>query len=160
MCYIFSVFSFCCIIWKINYNANIPSKTFRRPRKLLTHFYARSFLSIRLLNELSYSFHLIYNLSPFLLSTFSILNSFWYVFLQFFSFKASSNWLTIQVTNHSCPRNCIFNVANNKNFFWPNWSISFSKNVFLFWYSDMITNFKFRILGSVNCVIVFFNNIL
>ena len=43
------------------------------------------------------------------------------------------------------PWNCIFNPANNKTFFWPTWSIYFRKSVFVFWYSYMITNFKFRI---------------
>ena len=42
--------------------------------KVFTHF-IRSFLSIQLLNDLSYPFHLTYILSPFLLITFSILNS-------------------------------------------------------------------------------------
>ena len=37
--------------------------------------YTESFLSIQPLNELSYPFHLTYNLSPFFLITFSILNS-------------------------------------------------------------------------------------
>ena len=41
-----------------------------------TSFYTMSFLSIGLLKELLYPFHLTYNLSPFFLITFSILNSF------------------------------------------------------------------------------------
>ena len=44
--------------------------------------------------------------------------------------------------------NCILNFANNKNFFWSILSISFSKNVFVFCYSDMITSFKFRIFST------------
>ena len=32
----------------------------------------------------------------------------------------------------------------NKYFFRPIWNIDFSKNVFLFWYSSIISNFKFR----------------
>ena len=43
------------------------------------------------------------------------------------------------------PWNCIFNFANNKNFFWPIRSISSSKNVFVFRNSYTITYFKFRI---------------
>ena len=39
-----------------------------------------SFLSIQLLNELLYPFYLTYNLLPFLLFTFSILDSFWFFF--------------------------------------------------------------------------------
>ena len=34
---------------------------------------------------------------------------------------------------------------NYKNFFRPIWSIEFRKNVFAFWYSNMINNLKFRI---------------
>ena len=45
-------------------------------RKVLTHFYMRPFFSIQLLKQWLYPFHLTYNLSPFLLSTFSIRNSF------------------------------------------------------------------------------------
>ena len=43
-----------------------------------------SFLSIQLLNELLNPFHLTYNLLPFLLITFPILNSFWTVFWNSF----------------------------------------------------------------------------
>ena len=103
-------------------------------------------------------------------------------FLLFFFVKTSSNFCTIQVTNNITPQNCIFNPTNNKNFFWPIWSVSFSKNVFLFGNSNMVTNFKFRIFlvtivvvfririicnvnrfhfdGSMNCVIVLINKII
>ena len=83
----------------------------------LKKFHSRSFSLIQQLNELSYSFHLTYNLSSFLLSTFSILTFSWLVFLQFFFIKNSSNRFTIQIINNICPRDCIFNFANNKNFF-------------------------------------------
>ena len=59
VCYIFQI-SFCCIIWKINFNINITSKISKRLGKVLSHF-----LSVQLLNELSYPFHLTYSLSPF-----------------------------------------------------------------------------------------------
>ena len=44
-----------------------------------------SFLSIQLLNELLYPFHLAYNLSPFFSISFSVLTSFWIVFCNSFS---------------------------------------------------------------------------
>ena len=58
------------------------------------------FLSIQLLNELLYPFHLRYNLSPFLYITFSTLNSFWFVFCNFFSgnFPTISSPLTSLIT--------------------------------------------------------------
>ena len=67
-------------------------------------------------------------------------------FLQFFFLKTSSNKLTIQVINYIISRNCICNFTNNKNFFRLIWSVSFSKNVFVFSNSNMVINFKFRIL--------------
>ena len=66
-------------------------------------------------------------------------------FLQFFFIKTFNYWRTIEVANHISPRNCIFDFTNNKNFFWPIWSIFFSKNVFVFWNSNMITIFKLTI---------------
>ena len=76
--YIFQI-CFCCIVGRIIFNVNIPSKTSKWLRKVLTHFYtrefhSRSFLSIQLLNELLYPFLLRYNILPFLLSTFSIVD--------------------------------------------------------------------------------------
>ena len=83
-CYFFKI-SFCCIIRQINFNIKVSSKTSKWFRKVLTHFYTMSFLSIQPLNELSYPFHLTNNLSPFLLITFSILNSFLLAFCNSFS---------------------------------------------------------------------------
>ena len=143
MRYIFKI-SFCYIIWKINFNIDISCKTCKRLRKVLTHFYTMSVFLIQLLNELSYPFYLTYSLSPFLI-IFSILNFCWLVFLHFFFIKTSSNWFTIPVTNNWSPRNCIFNFANNKNFFKPILRVSFRKNVFLFWNYNTIANLN---LGS------------
>ena len=169
---------FFCIIRQINFNVYISCKTFKRLRKVMTHFYMRSFLLIQLLKRLPFPFdiqfitfsfnYLFY--SKFLLT----------IFLQFFLVKSSSNFITIQVTNNISARNCIFNFTNNKNVFWPIWSVYFSKNVFLFWNSNMITKFKFRvffikifilfsirIIRNINrfhfnnfmsCVIVYINN--
>ena len=57
----------------------------------------------------------------------------------------TDNFFTIQTTNSISPRNCISNFINNKNFFRPIWSISFSKYIFIFRNSNIVTNFKFRI---------------
>ena len=145
-------------------------------------FHSRSFLSIQLLNELSYLIHFTYHLSHFLLIIFFILNSIWFVFCNSFSQKNSRNLFTIQVTNNISPWNCVFNFTNKKNLFLPILGITFSKSVFVFWYLYKISNFKFR-LGfirifvvfsiriwcnvnwfhfycSLNCVIIFINNIV
>ena len=39
----------------------------------------------------------------------------------------------------------ILRIFNDKNFFWPILSISFIKNIFAFWCSYTISNFKFEI---------------
>ena len=118
-------------------------------RKIFTHFYmmviTTSFLSIQLLNELSYPFHITYSLSLFLLIIFSTLNS-WYV-LQFFLIKRSINFFTIKIINNVWPWNGIFDFTNYKNFR-PTRSIPFSKNVFALWNSYSIVYFKFCIFSS------------
>ena len=75
----------------------------------------------------------------------------------------------------------LFNFTNNKNFSWPIFSVSFSKNIFVFWNPNTMTNFEFRFgyirifvvfslrircyvnwfhfYCSTNCVIVFIDNI-
>ena len=47
-----------------------------------------------------------------------------------------------------------FMVANDKNFFWAILVVSFRKDVFVFWYSDKITNFEFGVF-FVRIFIVF-----
>ena len=37
----------------------------------------------------------------------------------------------------------------DKKFIWPIWSITFCRNVFIFSYSNMITNFKFKIFINI-----------
>ena len=111
----------------------------------MIRFYIVSFLSIKLLNELSYPFHLTYYLSTFFLITFSIPNSSWFISLQFFFIKCSKNFFTIKITNNKCPQSSVFNFFNYKIFFKPIGIISFSKNAFIFLLSNMITNFEFRI---------------
>ena len=106
-----------------------------------------SFLSIQLLKELSLPFQLTYSLSSFLFITFSTLNSFWFVFffLRFFFAKHSNNFFAFKITNTTCLGHSVFIYFNHKNFFRTIWKIAFCKNVFIFWYSNNITNFKFRI---------------
>ena len=84
-----------------------------------------------------------YSLFLFLLITFSTLNS--CCFLQFFFIKRSNNFFTNEMVNSICPQNCIFKFFNYKNVFRTIWSIFFSKNVFVFSYSYVITNFRFGI---------------
>ena len=75
-------------------------------------------------------------------------------FLQFYFVVLSNNFFAITITNNISPRHSIFNFFNLKNFFRPIWSITFTKlckNIFTFWYSNMITNFKFSIF-----LIIFF----
>ena len=71
--------------------------------------------------------------------------------LQFFFVKCSNYFLAVKMTNKICPRNSIFNFFNHKNLSRPIWSVIFYKNVLIFLYSYMITNFKFRIF-----LIIFF----
>ena len=82
---------------------------------------------------------------PFLLITLTILNSFWFVFLQSLFVKHSNKFFLAKIINSLCPRHGIFHFFNHKNFCWPIWSETFYKNIFVFWYSNTITNFKFRI---------------
>ena len=135
---------------------------------------SRSFLSIQLLNDFLFGIQFITCFFNYVFYS----KLFLICFLDFFFITTSSNWFTIQITNHVCSWNCIFNFANNKNFF----CVSFSKNVFVFWKLDTITNFEFKLVyirifivfsiwircdvnwfhfnSSMNCVIVFINNII
>ena len=67
----------------------------------------------------------------------------------FFFLKRSSNFSPQHSTvfpRHStaCLRHSIFNFFDHQMFFTPIWNATFCKNIFIFWYSYMITNFKFR----------------
>ena len=70
-------------------------------------------------------------------------------FLQFFFFfffkNRSNNSFAFNITSNICPQHSIFNFCNDKNFFRPIINKIFRKNIFIFWYSNNITNFKFRI---------------
>ena len=95
------------------------------------------------LKKLLYPFHLTYNLSPFLFDCFSNSKFFLICFLQFFFVKFSSNLFSFKIINNICPRNSTFNFFNQKNF-WATWFVTFYESIFVFWYSNNITNFKFR----------------
>ena len=112
------------------------------------------FLSIQLLKELLQSSHVTHILSPFLLIAFSLYNLFdffFFFFLQFFILKRSNNFFTVEIINNICPWHSIFNLFNHKSFFRQILSGIFCKIVFLFQYSYMIMNVKFRIF-----LIIFF----
>ena len=102
--------------------------------------YTMSFLSIQLLNELSYPFDLTYNLLPFLCITFFKSKLFLICFLQFL-FVTISFALRSLTTYVHCTVFVTFLIA--KKFFRPIRNINFCKNIFIFWYSNIIS-FKFR----------------
>ena len=89
-----------------------------------------SFLSIKLLKELLQPFHLTHSLLRFFLN--SLLNSklFLICLLESLFIKPFYNLCPINYFYYICSRHIVFN---------------FCKNVVLFWYSYMFTNFRFRI---------------
>lgn len=79
---------------------------------------------------------------------FSCSNSFYRIFHQFF---------TVEIINDICPWYNIFRFPDqktSKDFLGPNWRVALFKNIFLFSYSQMISNFKFRIF------VIIFNTIV
>ena len=91
------------------------------PENFGSFIYTMSFLLIQLLNGLLYPFHLTYNLSPFLLVTFSI-KLFLICFLQFVFVERSNNFFFNKIINNICPRHRIFNFFNHKHLFRRIWS--------------------------------------
>ena len=90
---------------------------------------------------------------PFLLITFSVLNSFWFVFCYCFSWKAliiSSPWRSLI----KCLRHSIFNIFHHENFFTSIWNVNFCTQKIIYWYFNNIINFTVRIF-----VINFFTRI-
>ena len=59
--------------------------------------------------------------------------------------KRCNNFFAIRIANNICPRNNIFNFFYHKNFARSIWHVTFCKNVVVFQYFYMITNFKFKI---------------
>ena len=84
-----------------------------------------------------------YSLSSFFIA-FSTLNLFWFVFRIFFFVKSSNNFFSVKITNDICPWHSVFNFFNLEKVFGSIYNTAFSKNVFIFWYSNNITNFKFH----------------
>ena len=72
-------------------------------------------------------------------------------FLQFFFIKRSNNFFAFKINNNICPWHSIFNFSNHVILFRPIWKTAFCKNIFIYWYSNIIPNFKFRIF-----LIIFF----
>ena len=75
-------------------------------------------------------------------------------FFQFFFLKCCNNFFVFKIINNICPRHNVFTYFDHKNFFIPIWNIAFCKNFFIFSYSNIITNFKFRIF-----IIIFFTRV-
>ena len=77
--------------------------------------------------------------------------TFWYLDLHlspFFSpfvLKRSNDFFTIKITNNIYLWNSIFNFLDQKNLFRLIFSAVSRKSIFVFWYSHMIANFKFKI---------------
>lgn len=64
---------------------------------------------------------------------------------QIFRTKCSIMFFTANITNNICPLYSMFSFFNHKIFFRQIWSVSLYKNIVVFCYSYMITNFEFRI---------------
>ena len=90
-----------------------------------------------------------YNLSPFLLITLSILNYFSLFFFRKILFRKSSNtFFKIKIFYYICLRQH-FHLSLSQNFFRVIWRVTFGKNVFIFWYSDLITKYVFEFTSEI-----------
>ena len=94
------------------------------------------------MSKILYTLHLPYHLSSWL---FFHSKFFLICFSQLFFVKSSINFFSVMILYNICPRNSIFYFFHYKKFFRSNWSVTFCKNIFIYWYSNNITNFKFRI---------------
>ena len=129
---------------KSNSTFSFPPKDFSFLKYSLIYIF--SFLSIQLLKELLWPFHVKYSSLSFHFYYFFNCKLFLICFLQIICVKLSISFFTVKITNSICPRYSIFNFFNHKNFFWIIWNMAFCKNIFVFWYFYMVTNFRFRIL--------------
>ena len=68
-------------------------------------------------------------------------------FFQFFFTKLSNNFFSMKINNNIC-----LCLLITKNFFRSFWSITFCKNIFLFWYSCMITNCGSSVFTLLNSI--------
>ena len=55
------------------------------------------------------------------------------MFFAILFWKCSKNFFSIKITNKICPRHCIFNFFNLKNFFIPIWSVTFCQSILYFY---------------------------
>ena len=116
-----------------------------------------TFLSIQLLKELLQRFHLAYSLSLFF-KYFFYPNFFLFDFCNSFFVKRFKSIFSVKITNNTCPRHSAFNSFNHKYFFRPIWNVVYWKNVFIFWYSNNTTNFKFSIFFITFFTFLYFFN--
>ena len=73
----------------------------------------------------------------------------WFSF-QLFFVKYHKSFFSVSINNNICLRHCIFNYFNYKNFFRPIRSVTFCKNIFIFWYSNNIIYFNLGFLLSIS----------
>ena len=109
-----------------------------------------SFLSIHLLKELWWPFHLTYlTFITFSLDYFFNSSLCLNCFLQFFFTKRPNNFFSIKILYYTRPQNSIFNWLNHKNVFIPIRSGTFCKNISIFWYYYMVITFKFKVFIAI-----------
>ena len=116
--------------------------------KVFTHLYYVLFINPTVKRTIT-TFQFDMGSSPFRLITFSTINSVWFVFCYCFSsdvltISSSLRSLITYVFDFFNHKNSLI-FFNHKNSFRPIWCVTFWKNMFIFWNSNNITNFKFRI---------------
>ena len=73
-----------------------------------------------------------------------VFNSVWPVFCNLFLIKCFNKFFNLEATNKICTWYSSFYFFNYRALFRPIWSATFCKNIFIFWFFCMITNFKLR----------------
>ena len=66
--------------------------------------------------------------------------------LKFPLVKIPYNFFTLKIFNNITPRYNVLNIFDHRNFFRSTLCVSFCKNIFVFWYSHMLSNFQPKIL--------------
>lgn len=97
--------------------------------------------SIQLLKSISRPFHLTYSLLPFVLITFSFLNSLDLFFLSLLT-KSCNNLFSIKIFYQICPQHSIFNFFNSRHLLIPMRNVTFCRN-------RRFTKFKLKIFKIV-----------
>ena len=67
------------------------------------------------------------------------------LFLESLLQKHCNNFFVFKMTNNICPLHSVLNFFHQKDFFRSIWNLVFCKFVFIFGYSNNITNFKLSI---------------